>query len=310
MTVWVPVVFAVLAAACNALSTVLQRRAARTVPVSARLRLGLFADLLHRAAWLGGMLMVLPAACFQALALSLGALSVVQPLFVLELPLALLIGRVLLGGPVPVRISGRGWAGVGLLVVGLGIALAAAAPTVGRDHAPLSRWVPALVVCVSVIAVTVGAGLRRGAGSVRAACFGAATAVGYALTAALLKDATHAWERGGPAEFFVSWQTYGFALMGVLALFMMENAMQSGPLTASQPVLTLGDALISLSLGVTLFDERVRIGWWLVPEALGVGLILWGAVLLSQVSLARDLATGQTGERLGRSSRGRKRGRG
>ncbi|WP_043268607.1 DMT family transporter [Streptomyces sp. CT34] len=288
MATWAAVVFAFLAAACNALSTVLQRRAARTVPVSGRLRLGLFADLLHRSVWLAGMLMVLPAAGFQALALSLGALSVVQPIFVLELPLALLIGRPLLGR----RGSRRGWGGVGLLVVGLVTALAAAAPDAGRDHAPLSRWVPALVVCAAVITTTVGAGLRRGAGSVRAAGFGAATAVAYALTAALLKDSAHIWRAAGPAEFFLSWQTYGFALVGVLALFLMGNAMQSGPLTASQPVLTLGDALVSLSLGVTLFDERVRVGWWLLLEGLGAGLVLWGAVLLSRV-VAWDVATGQ-----------------
>ncbi|MFE7312444.1 DMT family transporter [Streptomyces sp. NPDC057555] len=296
MAIWVAVLCAVLAAGSNALSTVLQRRAARTVPVSDRLQVSLFADLLHRAVWLAGMLMVLPAACFQALALLLGPMSVVQPIFVLELPLALLIGRVLLGGAAPVRISGRGWAGVGLMVAGLALGLAAAAPTGGRDYASMARWIPTLVVCGSVIFVAVAAGLRRGVGSVRAACFGAAAAVSYALTAALLKNATHSWQRGGPADFFTSWQTYAFAVTGVLALFMMSNAMQSGPLTGSQPVLTLGDALISLSLGVTLFDEQVRAGWWLIPEAMGVGLILWGAVLLSQVSLARDLQTGQNGD--------------
>ncbi|MEU4846794.1 hypothetical protein AB0G18_17950 [Streptomyces gilvosporeus] len=52
-------------------------------------------------------------------------------------------------------------------------------------------------------------------------------------------------------------------------------------------MLTLGDALVSLSLGVTLFDERVRTAWWLVPEALGAALVLWGAVLLSRVALTR-----------------------
>ncbi|MGW1376292.1 DMT family transporter [Streptomyces sp. NPDC002446] len=285
MTVWPAVLFALLAAASNALATVLQRRAARTVPLSAGLRLGLLVDLLHRAAWLGGMLAVIAAACFQALALSRGALSVVQPLFVLELPLTLLIGRLLLGG----RISRDGWRGVALIVIGLGSALAAAAPTLGTEQAPFSRWVPALVVCAAVIATAVGAALRRGAGGVRAACFAAAAAVGYALTAALMKDATRTWETGGPGAFFASWQTYGFAAAGVLALFLFENAMQSGPLTASQPVLTLGDALVSLSLGVTLFDERVRTGWWLLPEALGIALVLWGAVLLSRSALARDL---------------------
>ncbi|MEV6563678.1 DMT family transporter [Streptomyces kronopolitis] len=289
MAPWPSVVFALLAAASNALATVLQRRAARTVPLSAGLRLGLLVDLLHRAVWLGGMLAVVAAACFQALALSQGALSVVQPLFVLELPLALLIGRVLLGG----RIPRSGWAGVALLVVGLGSALAAAAPTIGTAHAPFGRWVPALVVCAGVIAAAVLAALRRGAGGVRAACFAAATAVAYALTAALMKDATHAWQTGGPGAFFTAWQTYGFAVVGIMAIFLLENAMQSGPLTASQPVLTLGDGLVSLSLGVTLYDERVRTGWWLLPEALGVALVLWGAMLLSRVALARDLTGAQ-----------------
>ncbi|KPC62788.1 DMT family transporter [Streptomyces chattanoogensis] len=285
---WPAVLFALLAAASNALATVLQRRAARTVPLAPGLRLGLLVDLLHRAVWLGGMLAVVAAAAFQALALSLGALSVVQPLFVLELPFALLIGRLLLGG----RVSREGWTGVGLLVAGLGTALAAAAPTVGTTHAPLDRWIGALAACGAVIVLAVGVALRRPAGAVRAAAFGASTAVAYALTAALMKDATHAWQHGGPGEFFLTWQTYGFAAVGVLALFLMENAMQSGPLTASQPVLTLGDALVSLSLGVTLFDERVRTGWWLLPEALGVALVLWGAVRLSRVALTQDVVSG------------------
>ncbi|MFI6768496.1 DMT family transporter [Streptomyces sp. NPDC050355] len=292
MSVWPSVLFALLAAASNGLATALQRHAARTIPLSSRLRLGLLVDLLHRAAWLGGMLAVIAAACFQALALSQGALSVVQPIFVLELPLTLIIGRLILGG----RISRVGWTGVALIVVGLGSALAAAAPTIGNDNAPFSRWVPALAVCAAVIATAVGAALRRGAGGVRAACFAASAAIAYALTAALMKDATHAWEVGGPGAFFASWQTYGFALVGVLALFLYENAMQSGPLTASQPVDTLGDALVSLSLGITLFDERIRTGWWLLPEALGMALVLWGALLLSRVALARDLVGPQEQE--------------
>ncbi|WP_407289064.1 DMT family transporter [Streptomyces sp. BP-8] len=292
MSVWPSVLFALFAAASNGLATALQRHAARTIPLSSRLRLGLLVDLLHRAAWLGGMLAVIAAACFQALALSQGALSVVQPIFVLELPLTLIIGRLILGG----RISRVGWTGVALIVVGLGSALAAAAPTIGNDNAPFSRWVPALAVCAAVIATAVGAALRRGAGGVRAACFAASAAIAYALTAALMKDATHAWEVGGPGAFFTSWQTYGFALVGVLALFLYENAMQSGPLTASQPVDTLGDALVSLSLGITLFDERIRTGWWLLPEALGMTLVLWGALLLSRVALARDLVGPQEQE--------------
>ncbi|WP_223268047.1 hypothetical protein [Streptosporangium nondiastaticum] len=76
-----------------------------------------------------------------------------------------------------------------------------------------------------------------------------------------------------------------------MALFLLENAMQSGPLTASQPALTLGDALVSLSLGITLYEERVRSGWWILPEAAGAALVLYGAMTISRVALARDLVT-------------------
>ncbi|KIF04370.1 membrane protein, partial [Streptomyces sp. RSD-27] len=85
-----PVLFALFAAFSNALATVLQRRASQTVPQSAGFRFGLVLDLLRRPLWLGGILAVVAAGAGQAAALATGALSLVQPLFVLELPLALL----------------------------------------------------------------------------------------------------------------------------------------------------------------------------------------------------------------------------
>ncbi|MEW2031940.1 DMT family transporter [Streptomyces roseifaciens] len=277
--------FALLAAAANALAIVLQRRAARTVPLAPGLRLSLFAQLLRRKAWLGGMAAVMAAACLQALALSQGAMAVVQPVFVLELPFALLLGGLLLGR----KVTRPAWRGAVCIAAGLGLALAAAAPSPGTGRPPADRWTIALVCCLAVIAALAATALRHPEGGLRALCFGTTAAVGYALTAALMKDATHAWQDGGIAAFFLSWQTYGFALVGVLALFLLENAMQSGPLTASQPALTLGDALVSLALGITLYEERVRGGWWILPEALGAALVLYGAVTLSRVALARDL---------------------
>ncbi len=167
------IVFALLAAASNALATVLQRRAARTVPVSDHL-CGSRLRCCTGRAWLGGMAGVVGAAVFQAVALSLGALSVVQPLFVLELPFALLIGGLVLGR----RLSRRCWAGVVFIVAGLGVALAAAAPTPGTGQPSLGPWVLVLICCSAAIATLVGAALRRPAGGPRAAGFAAASAIG------------------------------------------------------------------------------------------------------------------------------------
>ena len=135
--------------------------------------------------WLGGMAAVVAAACFQAPAPAGGALSVVQPVFVLELPFALLTGALVLRR----RVTRNGWTAVACITAGLGTALAAAAPSAGPARPATGDWVLALACCTGVMAVAVRSALRRPAGRVRAACF-AAAALGYALTAALLKDAT------------------------------------------------------------------------------------------------------------------------
>ena len=89
--------------------------------------------------------------------------------------------------------------------------------------------------------------------------------MGNAITAALLKSATGTFSTQGVVAFLSTWQTYGFALTGVASVLLLENALQAGTLYASQPALTIGDATVSLLLGVTVFDETIRTGWWLVP---------------------------------------------
>jgi drug/metabolite transporter (DMT)-like permease len=284
------VLFALLAAGSNALATVLQRRAALTVPLSEGFSGRLMLELARRRIWLAGIGAVVCSAAFQALALLNGPLSVVQPLFVLELPFALLIAGLLTHRPLPAR----GWCGIGCVVVGLALALGAAAPTPGGQQAPMARWIPVLACCLLAGTALVGTALRRPAGRTRAACFAAATAIGYALTAALMKSATYAWDTGGPVGFLTTWQTYGFALAGVSALFLLENALQSGPLVAAQPALTMGDALVSVTLGVALYREHVRTGWWLLPELAGALTTFTGALLLAATPVARSLLAPST----------------
>ncbi|MBW5485407.1 DMT family transporter [Streptomyces bambusae] len=283
MGVVLPVLFALFAAVSNALATVLQRRAALTVPQHRGFRPSLVLDLLRRPVWVVGMLAVVVAGAGQAAALATGPLSLVQPLFVLELPLALLIASLVWHRPLP----GAVWPAVAGVVVGLGVVLVAAAPTGNRTHVPLDRWIPALVACGAAVIALAAAGLRRPPGRARAACLGAATAICYALTAGLMKSSMHLLGTGGLVGFLSGWQTYAFAASGICALLLLEHAMQGGPLVASQPALTLGDAGLSLLLGVLLYEEHVRAGWWLVPQLLGVAVIAAGVLALSRSS--RDL---------------------
>ncbi|MFF6980816.1 DMT family transporter [Streptomyces sp. NPDC008343] len=279
------VLFAICAALSNAVATVLQRKAALTVPSSKGFRAGLILDLLRRPVWLAGILAVIAAAVCQALALATGPLTIVQPLFILELPLTLIVASLLMHR----RLPGRGWLAVAVVVAGLAVALAAASPSGNRTHVELDRWIPALAVCMGLVAGLVLAALRRPEGRARAACLGAATAISYALTAALMKAATHILEEQGLTGFLSAWQTYAFAATGVCALFLLENAMQAGPLVASQPALTLGDALVSLALGITLYEESIRTGWWLLPQLFGVALIAAGVLALARIPLTQAM---------------------
>ncbi|MFC8761714.1 DMT family transporter [Streptomyces sp. NPDC057193] len=278
MGVVLPILFSLCAASSNALATVLQRRAAFTVPRSDSFRPGLILDLLRRPVWLAGILAVIAAGVGQAAALATGPLTLVQPLFVLELPLALLIASLMARE----RLPGRLWAAVAAVVAGLGVALVAASPTGNRTRVELDRWVPVLLACAVAVALLAATGLRRPAGRVRAGCLGTATAICYALTAALMKTSMHVLGDDGLVAFLTAWQTYAFCVAGIAALLLLEHAMQGGPLVASQPALTLGDATISLSLGILLYEEHVRTGWWLLPQLAGIALIVLGVLALAR----------------------------
>jgi hypothetical protein len=270
-------VFALCAAFSNALATVLQRRAALSVPQTRGFRPGLVLDLLRRPVWVAGMLAVVVAGVGQAAALATGPLSLVQPLFVLELPLALLLASLLTHN----RLPGALWLAVASVVGGLGLALVSASPTGRQGHVTPDRWIPALIACAGLAVLLVAAGFRRPPGKARAGCLGSATAVCYALTAGLMKSSMTVLDTSGVVGFLTAWQTYAFAATGVCAVLLLEHAMQGGPLVASQPALTLGDATVSLLLGVLLYREHLRAGWWLLPQLLGITLIVAGVLVLA-----------------------------
>jgi drug/metabolite transporter (DMT)-like permease len=271
------VLFALLTSLCNGTASVLQRIAASAAPANRALHLSLFGYLIRRKVWLAGIGLVMCAAVLQAAALANGPVSLVQPIFIIELPFTLLVASRVYRR----TLSRMTWGAVALVTVSLGAGLAAAAPSGGSTHVALSVWMIALIVTAGFEAVVITVGVRT-RGNARGAALGLAAACGYALTAALLKSAVAALGRGvGP--FFTSWQLYATAAAGVGALFLLQNGLQAGMLVAVQPPLTLGDALISSCYGVTIYGENVRTsGWLLTVEIIAVLAIALGCIQLSR----------------------------
>ena len=276
----VSVLFALLTALFNGLASVLQRIAAATAPQSRALHLSLFGYLIRRKVWLAGIGMVILAALCQATALATGPVALVQPIFIIELPFTLLVASRVNRRRLP-RMT---WWAVGLVTVSLGIGLATAAPSGGSDTASTKVWITALIVTAlfEVVVITIGVRTR---GNARGAALGLAAACGYALTATLMKTAVGALPHGA-AAFFGTWQLYATAAAGVGALFLLQNGLQAGMLVAVQPPLTLGDALISVSYGVTIYGEDIRTGGWLL--VIQIACVI--AITFGIIQLSRSLA--------------------
>jgi len=280
------VVFALVTAASNASAAVLQRKAAAQVPPERSMHFSLLADLIQRKVWLAGIGMVIVAAVAQAAALATGPIALVQPIFIIELPVTLVLATLVSQNRS--MLARLPWTAIVVTTVGLGAGLAIAEPSGAVDTAQDSSWVIALIVsgCFLGVLITTAVGLR---GEPRAALLGLAAACGYALTAALMKNAMADLGEGA-VQFFTSWHIYATAVAGVGALFLLQNALQAGSLVASQPMLTVGDALISISLGVTLFSEELRVGWWLVPEIVALVAIIAGCIQIAKSPLAAEAA--------------------
>ncbi len=298
------VIFALLTAASNAGAAVLQRKAAAQVPPESSMHLSLMKDLVRRRVWLGGIGLVAVAAVCQAAALATGPIALVQPIFIIELPLTLVLAML------ANRHSPRGlpWSAIALTTVGLGAGLACAAPSGATETASNTIWVITLIVTAGFELVLITTALPLH-GEARAALLGLAAACGYALTAAAMKNAMADLNTGGAVGMFTNWHIYATAAAGVGSLFLLQNALQAGSLVASQPMLTVGDALISISYGVTLFGEDLRTGWWLAAEIVALAMIIIGCVQIAKSPLASQASplVSQTAApvQLGREQAGR-----
>ncbi|MFI2759145.1 DMT family transporter [Streptomyces echinatus] len=279
----VTVLLALLAALSNASASVLQRRAAVQEPDrggGAGSVVRRFGNLLRRPSWLAGAGLLALSSLLQAGALATGSLSLVQPLLAAELLFTLAVGSVVFRR----RPDPRTWLAFVALGGGLALFLLAAAPSPGTTTARPGAWLLGGCGALGLVVLLVLAA-RPVRGASRAALLGLASAVTFATTAALLKEAVGRLGHG-PAAMFGHWSLYATGAAGLVAFLLLQGALAAGSLTASQPALTLGDALTSVVLGWVLFDESIHLGLSLLPEAIGVALIGGGSIGLAQASSA------------------------
>jgi drug/metabolite transporter (DMT)-like permease len=271
---------AALAALTSAVTSVLQRIGVESAPESSALRLSLMSHAIRRGVWLVGFALMLVQFGLQATALRFGELSVVQPVLTTELLFLLVILAVWFR----YRLGVREWVGALLVVGGLAGFFLAARPRGGQVLPTTSQWVVASVVLIGAIGICIGAAMR-GPRWWRAASFGAATAVTAAFGAALTKALT-GYVSEGWGHVFTHFQPYMLAVTGLGTVFLLQNALHAGPITASRTTLVTLNPLLSIVIGVTLFGDVLRGGaLWIPLEVLGLAVLVAGVVVLTRSPL-------------------------
>ncbi len=242
--------FALLAAFANALSTITQH-VASTGDAGGATGWRFVRYLARNPLWLVGWVALVGAFVFQALALHNGLLSLVQTLLITELVFALILRRLWIRQ----TISPAAWASALLTCVAVSVFIAVAEPRGGSVTPASGAWASSILACGAGAAILTLLGMW-GSPPRRAALLATAAATVWALEATFIKAMTDTLSRDGLAGAFLRWPVYAVVVGGVTGTVLVQFALHVGPLRVSQPFLVIVDPLLSIALSVHLFGEQ------------------------------------------------------
>jgi drug/metabolite transporter (DMT)-like permease len=219
-----------------------------------RVALRFFYDSARHPLWIAGAAAEVAGLGLHALALREGPLTLVQPLLVssviFALPLRQLIERR--------RPGRRDLVSAAALGAGLALFLVAATPANGTSRP--ADGIPTLVALVVVPVSMAAAALvaRRVSAERAAAALGVGAGVGFAAAAGLIKTVTGELASGGIAAAVGNWPLWALAVVGGAGIVLSQLAYRAAPLRASLGAITAVDPLVSVVIGVAVFDEQFR----------------------------------------------------
>ena len=135
---------------------------------------------------------------------------------------------------------------------------------------------------LSVVLIVFGSG---GSLSMKAAVYGTVAGILFGLSSALTKP-TLDYLHQSVGTMLSHWECYALAVAGVLGFLLQQVSLGTGRLAPSVATVSVANPLVGIAIGILLLDERLsRPGWHIVVAAIGLGVALVGAVV---ISLARE----------------------
>jgi drug/metabolite transporter (DMT)-like permease len=269
----------VAAAFSYGLSNVLQTHEAEQLAQDETLKLGLIRKLAHRPRWVAGIGADVGGYVFEALALGVGTLVLVQPILSTSLLLSLFLGGAINGR----HITRAGWISACVLAIGVAVFLYMVAPTKGIQVAQNRSWLIAAPPIVGFVLASVALA-RMTSGSARAAFLGLGAGTLFGTSAVLTKAFVH-YLGGGIVNWVPHWEPYALAVSSIRGLVLAQSAFQTGGLAAAVSAEQVLQPLTGVALGVGLLDERLELSGPVGTVIVGAALIamLGGVLMLARV---------------------------
>jgi hypothetical protein len=276
--------FALAGALSYAVASVTQQRTAAAMTTGRSLDPALVLRLLKSRRWLLGLVAVIVGYLLQAVALDLGRLLVVEPVF----PLGLLLALVLAARADGRRLRLPEWVAAIATVASLGVFLIAAEPSGGNRTAPAGS-LGATAAGAVVFAALCWLVSLKAAGPRRSLVLSVGGGVGAGVTDALTKTVA---ALTGSLRFalFGDVRLYLLAACGLITLTVQQNAYRAAGLAASLPAFVVLEPVVGSLLGLFVYHEGVGDGPLRIAiEALAVLTALWGIAGLAN-SASTELA--------------------
>lgn len=254
-----------------AVASVTQQQTAAAISSGRSLDPALVLRLLKSRRWLLGLVAVIAGYLLQAVALDLGRLLVVEPVFPLGLLLALVLAA--RADDRPLRLPE--WRAAIATVAGLAVFLVAAEPTGGGRTAP-AGLLGATAAGAIVIAGLCWIASLKAAGPRRSLVLSVGGGVGAGVTDALTKTVA---ALAGTLRFalFGDIRLYLLAACGLVTLTVQQNAYRAAGLAASLPAFVVLEPVVGSLLGLFVYHEGVGDGPLRIAiEALAVLAAVWG----------------------------------
>jgi drug/metabolite transporter (DMT)-like permease len=271
------IVLAIVAALMFSLGTVLQQKVAAEVPDDEAMKANLLVQLAKRPVWLLGIVVDGLGFLCQAAALHFGKLVVVQPLLATSVVFALPLGRWI----VKRKITRNDLLGAFAVTGGLILFLVLADPQGGVSDASLTGWIVsgavAAVLCLGLVLAS-----RGRMPSPKAALLGMAAGIMFGFSAGLTLTVTDDLDEGVIA-LVTDWHVYALVVVGWISMTLSQASLQTGALAPAVSTQMSMDPLVSIVLGVVIFQERIDDTFIEAAVALfGLALMVAGLVILAR----------------------------